>query len=249
MPDNEIQDIPNLAVEAKESLSPLCFRTPELATIDRIARKEHGQEAPKHAYSGLVGLSDPGAEGLGHLVPHLLCGEESAVLVFFHRSRSKADLIAREGMLRIAREEKVHEIMLAKVQTELPTPADITTIQERAHAFFVSMTMNDPATHFAAIAALDSGVCKIMSALCSSPVVKACPVVHQIFSQILQEESGHVRFSRRCASDLGLSHVQMNDIGEPVRVNLPKFLETGASAFEKLAVDPDRLFRRIRREL
>ena len=231
----------------------VCFRTPNLEMLangtlaDRAAQplKENEQDFTP------AGLNANGAEALGRLLTFLMCGEESAVLVFFRegrRIRHKAESAARDLMWQIAGEEKVHEHMIGRLQSHLPDTADMALLRQRSHDFFVSMASNDPALHFARVAGLDSGVCKIMAALCKARPVIDCPNVHRVFSKVRSDESRHVRISRRYVLDLGLPVAALSSAGEQISGELVRLLEPAGPSLETVGVDPGRLFRHILRE-
>jgi hypothetical protein len=70
------------------------------------------------------------------------------------------------------------------------------------------------------------------------------PEIATIFSRIRRDEGGHVRLSRRLATDL----VDRNAIGavaENARLGLADLLARRGAEFERLNVDAGRLFARI----
>jgi hypothetical protein len=190
------------------------------------------------------------AESLATFMPYLLCGEESAVHLFYRESRRhrKADVAAEQLFLRIAKEEKVHELMLNRLVSELPQPKHLESMRRMGHDFFVGLADPDPGVHFARVAALDSGVCKIMAVLCAAPKICRVPAVYRVFNKVLTDESSHVRISRQYVFDLGLSRDTLNKAADFVCPALANFLSPGGDVLEQMGIDPDRLFRRIRRE-
>jgi rubrerythrin len=227
-----------------------CFRTPRLQMLEDAVADSVFLSRHQQTFS-VAPMRSGEAEALGNLVPYLLCGEESAVHVFYRegrRARQRADDRARELMWQIAGEEKVHERLLAQLTTALPAPEQTEAIRLRAHDFFVGLANNDPTVHFSRVAALDSGVCKIMAALCAAPSVINCPSVQRIFGKIRSDESRHVRISRQYVLDLGLQPAALSGAAENISADLVGLLTPGGDAFENMGVDADRLFRRIKRE-
>lgn len=224
----------------------VCFRTPSLEMLGsgNLVDTLQGQDFTP------AGLKTNEAEAMGRLLTFLLCGEESAVHVFYREGRRvrRADSAARDLMWQIAGEEKVHEQMIGRVQAELPAPVDLTTIRVRSHDFFVNMASQDPGLHFARVAGLDSGVCKIMAALCSARAVVNAPNVQRVFAKVRSDEARHVRVSRRYVLDLGLPLEALSSAAAQISGELVSLLEPAAGALDTVGVDPARLFRHILRE-
>jgi len=108
------------------------------------------------------------------------------------------------------------------------------------------MASRDLTIHFARIAALDSGVCIILSALVR-PVARA-PVLAELFNRIRRDEARHVGFSRQHSCRLGANKSLLEDIAIRARAELVTLLYPLANSFEDLGVDADCLFRRVTKE-
>ena len=236
--------------QAEHTLAPVCFRTP-VSAIERsgyTAIADATLIIGKDPKAVLSGLRSADGEALATLVPSLMCGEESAVHVFFRAGRRKdnATSVGRELLWQISAEEAVHEAMLSHLRSELPIVHAFEEIRERAREFFLRMSSNDTATQFLQIAALDSGVCKIMAALCGpNSHINHCESVHRIACKIRYDEARHVRFSRQYLLDLGKATATFRDFNHRVSIELVALLFPIGGAFETLGVDSDRLFRRI----
>ena len=155
-----------------------CFRTPTVEMLDNGNSLDLAVRALEGEDFTPTGMNTKEAEALANLLPFLLCGEESAVHVFFRegrRIRKKAESAAQDLMWQIAGEEKVHEHMISLLQSKIPPSSDMEAIRRRSHDFFVNMSSKEPALHFARVAGLDSGVCKIMAALCAARRPKYTP--------------------------------------------------------------------------
>lgn len=243
----------DFAPQAGHTPVPVCFRTP-VSAIERSGFPPIPDvtqiigEDPKAVLSG---LRSGDGEALACLAPALTCGEESAVHVFYRAGRRKnnATSVGRELLWQIASEEAVHEGMLSRLRSELPTVHTYEEIRARARKFFLSMSSNNTAKQFLQIAALDSGVCKIMAALCApTSHINHCRLVHRIASRIRHDEARHVRVSRQYLLDLGITTTVFRDFNDRVSIELVALLSPLGAAFETLGVDSDRLFRRIMSE-
>lgn len=198
----------------------------------------------------LSGLSTKDFEALSRLIPSLMCGEESATHVFQQEAKRLEDTRSAAAsaslLAQIAREEAEHEVLLGIVRRCIPTPEDFAALRRRARFFFLRLVSRDPATHFARIVGLDSGVCITLSSLIqpSAAVFKA-PLAYRMAKQIWQDEARHVRISRQHVIDLGIDRTQMIEEGRQARKGLAELLLPLADDFEDMGVDPDKLFRRI----
>jgi hypothetical protein len=196
----------------------------------------------KHSLSQ---LSDTQVSALGELLPTLLCGEESAFHVFWREGhRGSTVQIHSEALAnQIAIEELEHERLLQDLRGCCPVPSDVASTLLRARRFFLRMASRDPAVHFARVAALDSAVCIVLSAL-AKPLSRATALI-EIFNRIRSDEARHVRFSRRHSYELGADTSLLTNTAACIRGELVTLLHPLGDAFEDLGVDADHLFRRI----
>jgi hypothetical protein len=238
---------------------PTCFAPPDR---DGIAPelKAAWSAAPPPDDEGLLALEPVDAlvpltyrsvDALGRMLPSLVCAEESAVHVFSREGDrlglSDESLIASQRLMyQIAREEELHEILLARLQANLPVPQDFDAVRRKARWLFIRAASPNPAIHFYRISELDSGVCQIMTALLQ-PVCS----VRQILSlrrqaeRIRRDEAGHVRAALDHVSRLGLPHAQKLESAEVIRSELIGLLTYIGDSFEVLGTDPDRMIRKI----
>jgi len=198
----------------------------------------------------LVGAADGVAEALGALLPSMLCGEESAVRVFYNEGdRVGADLFnaGSRTLLRIAAEEEHHERLLRLLEEQTPPPGDAGAGRTRARRYFMSLHCRDIGEHFSRIAALDSGVCLIMHDLTrpASPL-GGVATVRRMLRRIHADEARHVAFSHAYAGFFGVDARRDGASFELVRRGLVELMRPCGAAFERLGVDPDRLFARLR---
>ena len=231
----------------------LCFGPPapdellqahreRVSRLDRVSSMFDGSRI-------LNGLSDDTAVALADLLPCLLCGEESAVQVFANEGNRVAGLLhqsAGSALFRIAAEEEYHEELLSTLASRLPVARDLAARRRLSRRYFQRILSRDIGEHFARIAALDSAVCIILGELIQSRgSFPRESTAFEIFSRIGGDEGRHVRFSRHYASALGVTRDGAAESFELVRRGLVDLLRRCGDGFDALAVDPDRLFRRL----
>ena len=153
--------------------------------------------------SGPFRLRDAAAEAVSELLQVFACGEESAALAFAHHGRSPLQDAARRGLARVAKEELVHERLLRGLRNALPAPAPDRELRRALLRFYYGIAQADIGLPLAAIAALDSAVCVILSNLLAPDRVLAQQhAVATILRRIHRDEAGHVRLSRHLAAGL-----------------------------------------------
>lgn len=194
-----------------------------------------------------IGLSDRHAEAFAELLQVLACGEESAVLVFTRLGNTSPIYAgANEELLRIAKEEQVHERLLSILRLSLPIPHRDEGLIISSRRLFMSAANRDVGLHLAAIAALDSGLCHILAALRhrSGPLARSRPC-DEVLGRIHRDEARHFERAKRFALALAPYSVAQ-EIAASIRERLVAVLSRRAEAFEQLEVDPMRLFERLR---
>jgi len=212
--------------------APVCFRS--AARIEAVPTAE-------------IRLKAGHAEALSELLQILLCGEESASLVF-HRFAADPgqdpELVrALEG---IAKDEERHEALLQSLRRGLPTPSRDDPLIGAIRHFFKSTADRNIGRHFAGIAALDSVACCMLGALRGRGApVAADPVAEAVLARIHRDEARHVGISASIAHAL-LGPATIRDVIREVGHRFVHLLACRADAIECLAVDPDRLFARLR---
>jgi hypothetical protein len=223
----------------------LCFphRVP-IAVCRRVVAPMHLRVV--RLKDSLLKLSESQVTALGQLLPGLLCGEESAFRVFWREGHrlSNAQIIHSAALAnQIAVEELEHERLLQDLRACCPIPNDIASTLVRTRRFFLRMASRDPAIHFARVAALDSGVCVILSSLVR-PLSRATALI-EIFDRIRSDEARHVRFSRRHSYELGADTSLLANTAARIRGELVALLYPLGNSFEDLGLDADHLFRRL----
>ncbi len=190
-------------------------------------------------------LDDRQEQALSHLVPSLLCGEQSAQQVFHkqaNKMRGSSVSKLASALRQIEREEYAHERALQTLAAGIMTPADLHSRKRRAQRFYASLSRSSSlGEHFARIAALDSFVCRIMDSLSRAQQVKKTPLRY-LFDAIKSDEVRHVAVSRRYARMLGIDSTELIRQKRLIGFRIVHFLQPEADAFECLGVDPDQLF-------
>lgn len=190
-----------------------------------------------------LGTSD--AEAFTELLQVFACGEESAALAFRHIADTRAEAATRAALSVIGDEEAAHEDLLRGLRAALPEPLPDASLRRRLVRFYHGLAHHDAGLHLAAIAALDSAVCGIVGALLRgrAPLAREATVA-RVLGRIQREEAGHVRLSRGLARDLA-GHAAA-EVAARTRLDLVAVLALRGAAFDRLGVDPDRLFARLR---
>jgi hypothetical protein len=215
--------------------------------LDRQVCFRLSEPAPIASPRPVLRLTDAHAEALAELLQIFACGEESAAIAFAGLAHSPVNEAARGALTSIAREELTHEGLLRGMRGALPEPPGDRELRRALVHFYHGIADADVGRHFAAIASLDSAVCLILSAfLRAGSVVARELTVSTIFRRIHRDEAKHVRVSRHIASEF-LRKELRGAVAERNRVGLVGVLVRRGAAFERLGIDAERLFARLRR--
>jgi hypothetical protein len=181
---------------------------------------------------------------LGNMMQILCCGEESAILAFDGLSK-RNHLIpnSQNTLAQIAQDEMRHDQLLWNMgKSLLPVDKDIYLLR-KIKRFFISIATEDIGLHFSKIAALDSAVCAILSALTrSQTVIGHNHELRSVFSSIHRDEARHVAITLDLACELSNRDERMYH-ALLTRNGLRSILELRADSLEKLGVDTIRLDR------
>jgi len=202
------------------------------------------------------GLSDKALESLAGIMPLLLCGEQSAVMVFANLDKEIGPPATSQGlveeanavMARISCEEHFHEYMLSHLvralrSDELPNAREM---KRRTKLFFLRLLSNDPVVHLARLSALDSYVARTLSALqCSTSALRPQPTLMRLYNRIRWDEGGHVRVTRDCLAQHGIAHGLLERERELVASAFNTLLDPYLPLLEAIGVDPSKLRRSI----
>ncbi len=194
-----------------------------------------------------IGLRDAHAEALAVLVPLLGCGEEAAALAFDGLADAERDPAAAAALAAIGAEERVHDAMLKAVMAALPVPGELAALRRAARRFHIELGVGCPAAHLARIAAIDAGVCTLLSRLlhAGTPLAND-PALAALLGGIHRDEARHVRVSRRLAA-ARLPRAELDGLAAAARGALANIVALAGDAFEALGVDAQRLRRDLAR--
>jgi hypothetical protein len=191
-------------------------------------------------------LKDRSAQALAELLQILCCGEESAVFAFSRLSRDRRlEASAQATLAAIAADEAVHESRLADLRFSLPPAAEDESLRASLKRFFRSLGSRDLGIHFTRLAALDSGVCAILSALRGTglPIAQERGIT-QIVEKIHRDEARHAASALFFARNL-LTGTLIADGAAETRQRLVDVVMRRADAMERLGVDPAQMARRL----
>lgn len=196
--------------------------------------------APPRAAPIDVRLGVDAATALATLVPLLGCGEEAAAIAFDGLAARDGDPATAAALRTIADEERVHDSLLHGLAEALPS-VSTEALQQEARRFHIHLGRGSTLTHLARIAAIDAGVCLILSRLLRSGTpVSGDHAVSRMLARIRRDETRHVRLSRSLV--LGRADGRpFEDVAAAAREALANVITLAADAFEGLAVDPARL--------
>jgi hypothetical protein len=187
-----------------------------------------------------VGLDDRSAYGLALLVPLLGCGEEAAALAFDGLAANDSDPATAEALMVIAEEERVHDGLLHCLAESLPI-VETAEVRRAARRFHIDLGRGSTLVHLARIAAIDAGVCTILSRLLRpNSQVAGDRAVANMLARIRLDETRHVRLSRSLILARANGR-QFEDVAQSAREALADVLMLAADAFEALEIDPAQL--------
>ncbi len=194
-----------------------------------------------------LALDTKSSVALASLLPLLGCGEEAAALAFDGLAAVAGNDLTGYALNAIAAEERIHDALLRGLLEALPhvsMPADVRRTTRRFH---VELGRGGPTLHLARIAAIDAGVCTILSRLLrpGTPLSRERHI-YTTLNRIRRDEVRHVSVSRTLASAHGESKT-LCAVGAAAREGLAAIVMHGADTFEVLGVDPDRLKQDIAR--
>jgi hypothetical protein len=176
----------------------------------------------------------------------LSCGEESAALTFDHLSGACHEHTLRATLAGIAADERAHQTLLAGLQMSLPPPLQDRSLEAKMRWFFKCLADRNVLVHFVRTVSIDSATCHILGALRRPGKPLASDLwVSGTLARIHRDEARHVAIAGRCATPL-LNSTRGKDIAIDAREQLISVLQLRADSLDSLAVDPDRLFAKLR---
>ncbi|GLS84035.1 hypothetical protein [Paraferrimonas haliotis] len=229
------------------SPSSRCFPLPADSPIIAVSQGEHDinrwfrQFAPTR-----LSFTDEQALSLAQLMPLLLCGEQSAQLVFSqHAQLLPANSQSQRALLLVERDESRHDQALEWVLQQLPASSQQHRSQRLSQRFYARLGRSQTtAEQFINIAALDACVTQVMRAMSVSTLGRNHPF-SQLCQLIMRDEAKHVYVSRQYAAENGASFAQMHQRAVTISNSLFELLSSQHRAFEHLGVDLDNLERKL----
>lgn len=251
--------------EQPEERKPYCFssinhakRSSNRSAADLLHRRAAEQvigaaEGTCLSDAFVTGMSDRVAEPLGAIMPLLLCGEESAVMVFTNLDEEIAGAAAfasgaEHVMARVACEEHFHEYLLSHLVAGLRSneQPDARKNQRATKLFFMRLRAESASAHLARLSALDSFVTRTLAALqCKTSALRSFPSVMHLYDKIRFDEGNHVRITRDHLVQHEVAAGFMAAEREHVAAAYTELLRPYFDSFEALGVDSDRLRKSI----
>ena len=193
-------------------------------------------------------LDDDTASALADLLPVLGCGEEAAALAFSALADDRAlASTKREQLRQIAHDERVHDAIIEGLRRALPAVAPAPAQSAAARRFHYSLRAGGADLHLARIAALDAGVCTILSCLLRPcrPLAREATVAAAL-RRIRRDEARHVAIARAIALERSPA-ARLREAAAVARVGLAALVADHGPALERLGVDAHSLARTLAR--
>ena len=185
------------------------------------------------------------AEPLARLLSLLGCSEEAAYLSFEHLQRLHP--AAHDALGAIAQDERQHDALLRGLLARLPDPGPVTPALAAMRGVHTGLDRSDPRLQCAAIVALDSALCLLLSQMLRrGSAVAMCAPLRNSLSRIRDDEARHVAVTRAIALSEGRRR-QLRDVAAQLRADLASALALAADDLELLGFDPDRMLAAIGR--
>ncbi len=182
---------------------------------------------------------------LARLLSLLGCSEEAACLSFEQLQR--AHPAAHDALGAIAQDERHHDALLRGLLARLPDPGPQTPALAAMRRVHSSLGRSDSGLQCAAIVALDSAVCVLLSQMlrCGPGLAMGAPL-RDALGRIRDDEARHVAVTRAIALCDGRRR-QLRDVAAQLRVDLADALALAADDMEVLGFDPDPLLAAVGR--
>ncbi|WP_119968033.1 hypothetical protein [Shewanella japonica] len=196
-------------------------------------------------------FSDNQTESMARLLPLLLCGEQSAQLVFNQEiirlhvqdldKTLSTDISQRNGkivtsLMEVESDECRHDIALQTVSDKLPYIEDTRQVQRLAKRFYSGLgRVNDYSQHFVRIAILDTCVTQIMQAFETSKLGGEHPF-SVLCGLIKKDEAKHVYISRHHAIELGATNDDFYQQQSLITHELFQLLTSQHHSFENMGI-------------
>lgn len=193
---------------------------------------------------------------LAHLIPLLLCGEQSAQLVFnqeinrlFNTKQDEGESNNQsvnqrmiESLLAVEADEFRHDQALQLILNDLPIIKNKCKIQRQAQHFYTRLGRGESrCQHFIKIATLDSCVTQVMHEFEHSFLGAEHPFA-RLCGLIKKDEAKHVYVAKHHAQALGATPAMFKQAQRSVSRLLHQLLATQAEHFNYLGVDLSKIF-------
>ncbi|MDO6762433.1 hypothetical protein [Agarivorans sp. 1_MG-2023] len=219
------------------------------ATQAAVLSPEHAIARWAQQYSpDRLSFSDKHSEALALLMPLLLCGEQSAQLVFQQQAKNleqHSNPLSIKALNEVEADEAWHDEALQWVFSQLPELAQQHKVRRSAQRFYSGLGRSlSLQQQFIRIASLDACVTQLMQMIERGTIGKNHPF-SQLCGLIKKDEAKHVYVSKHFAQDLGASVQDMAEERLLVLQKLMTLLSSQAQQFEIIGVDLDQLQQRL----
>jgi len=185
---------------------------------------------------------------LAHLIPLLLCGEQSAQLVFnqeitrlFSQATAENQSMIN-SLIEVEEDESRHDQALQWILQHLPIVPSQKKIQGQARLFYAKLGRGEGrCQHFIKIAVLDACVTQIMHEFEHSLLGASHPFA-VLCGLIKKDEAKHVYVAKHYAQALGATPSMFKSEQVAVCKSLHKLLSSQNQHFAALGVDLTRVF-------
>ena len=230
-----------------------CFPLPKIRQAEQftLADSANGKRIEQwiNLYAQDVNNWEPSEQhALAHLIPLLLCGEQSAQLVFNQEinrlflQNEKDNEIMIKSLLEVEADEFRHDQALQTVLKQLPNIEGKRHIQRQAKRFYAKLGRGDGrCQHFIKIATLDSCVTQLMHEFEHSLLGPKHPFA-LLCGLIKKDEAKHVYVAKHYAQALGATTAMFKQDQRSVSDLLHQLLATQAEHFDFLGVDLNKIF-------
>ena len=199
---------------------------------------------PSHAVAmGLAVTNLAQSRAMAELLALLSSGENTAADAFFRLAQVFPEEECK--LLAIVADEERHGKMVATMRATLPVVPSDTPFLRRQKRFFCSLAEGDLAARFAAIFAVDSALCLMLSLLRHSKSTIVAPYRNAIAS-IHRDEARHAALTHGWSRQLGDPR-HNSAVMRSTRSGLIELLQCRSDAFAAIDISPDDLFCKLAR--
>lgn len=178
---------------------------------------------------------------MAELFALLSSGEDTAAAAFISLAQTWPD--TEHALLDIAADEERHGKLVATMRATLPDIASDRLFVRRQKRFFYGLAEGALAARLAAIFALDSALCVLLSALRRSDATIVAPYLRTL-AEIHRDEARHAAATLHWSRQLG-DPAHNAAIIRQTRLGLVELLQDRSDAFADVGVSPTALFARL----